>query len=65
LFFEKDTKFIEIDEAVDYERFVHETKDALGNHALKEFLLLPGDDIQIIDIKKQFETTDLPKPELE
>jgi hypothetical protein len=61
----KDAKLIEIDEAVDYEQFVHETKDALSNHVLKDFIQLPNDDIQIIDIKKQFETIDLPKPELE
>ena len=54
-----------LNEPLDYDKYICDNIDNLNKDPLKNYLLLPEDDIQIVDIMKRFDTIELQKPELE
>ncbi len=50
---------------IDYEDFISSNRDAISQDVMSNLLEFPLDDIQKIEIPKQFSTVDLSNPEIE
>ena len=52
-------------EPIDYEEFLNANRNEIERDSLRNLLLIPNDDAEIVELSKKYSTVEQLKPELE